>query len=81
MIELDGEVLEGFIEHLRAHFRQELLEELEEVERASWEPVRQHLKRMRNQPSWAEVQARRGQHHQVADAERAAQENESQEPA
>ena len=79
MIELDGPVLEGFIEHLREHFRQELLEELEEVERKSWEPIRQHIKRLSKQPSWAEIQARRGKRTTEADVERTPRENDSRE--
>jgi hypothetical protein len=84
-MDLDGVVLEAFVEHLREHFRRELLDEQEAVDRASWEPIRRMLQRTRNQPAWCDQQATwqaaRQQRYDEADAASAERQHNMQESA
>ena len=85
MIEMSEVVFEAFVEHLRANFRQELHDELEAAERASWEPIRQMLRRTRNLKPWeivrAEWHAARQQRYDEADAARGVGQQSLQESA
>lgn len=59
-MEMSGDLLDAFIDHLEAQSFRKWTADMDAAEAAAWEPVRQHLVRMRKAPTMGQLRELRG---------------------